>query len=174
MTKIEEKKLIDSLNGDDSILVDGQAIFAPGADKFFSDFLTVLPKLKKVNLIIPDSAIRKLNEKVESLKTNEAKEKLIPTVNWVQAAVDNSNSNRSQVIIVGDPLGAFADKTILNQVQFLLPRHNVLLITQSEAMTKKARELRNPAIQNKFKLHCCRIKEDGTLGLYYFPTDKIN
>jgi len=174
MTKKEEKELIESLHGDDSILVDPGVIFEEGATEFFTNLMQVLPKLKKTSLILPLAAIERLNNKISRAKSEEYISSLQKIVDWVQIAVDYSDMPNSQVIIVGDAEGAFADKTILNQVSFLLPNHNVLLITESEAMTKKARDLRDPAIQNDHKLHCCKIKPDGTLGLYYFYNEKVN
>lgn len=168
MTKKQEKELIESLGDDDSILVDGSVIFEEGATVFFTNLLELLPKLKKVSLILPDSCIRRLNSKIEKAKSEDNINKLSSIATWVQQAIDLSEGKKPQVIIVGDPEGAFEDKTILNQVRFLLPQHNVLLITQSEVMTKKARDLRNPQLQNNHKLHCCKMKPDGTLGLYYF------
>lgn len=170
MSKATIAEMKEQLQGDDSILVDYSAALVEGADVFFSKLIDVLPSLKDTYLIIPEGIINKVNDRLESknAKTQQAAAK---AAEWLQRAVDLSSGDDYKVIIVMEPAGAFEEKTILNQVSFLLPEHNVLLITQDMNMTQKARALRNPSTQKGHKLHCCKINPEGRLGLYYFPAD---
>lgn len=163
-------KFKEMLGKDDSLLVDSSSLTADGADLFFTSLVAVLPRLRKYTLIIPLEAVNGVNEGLESADP-VVKERSRKAAVWLNQAVALSDPANPYVIFVGEAKGAFADKTVLNQVSFLMPNHNVLLITQDEERTKKARALRKPATQGDHKLHCCRIKPDGTLGLYYFPED---
>lgn len=161
----------EELGADDSILVDSSALTAAGADVFFGGLVDFLPKLGNYTLIIPLEAVNRINAELAS-PVPAIREAAAKAVSWLNKAVALSAGKSPRVIFVGEAKGAFADMTVLNQVAFLMTRHNVLLITQDEERTKAARGLRNPSKQGDHRLHCCRIKPDGTLGLYYFPEDE--
>lgn len=170
MAELSIKEIREEIQGDDSILVDPSAILVDGSNEFFSALVDALPKLKEVTLIIPYAVIDKVNQRLDS-KVKRVADPAIAASVWLNKAVANASSAKAQVVVVGEPTGAFEDQTVLNQVSFLLPRHNVLLVTQNPVMTKKARALRDPVRQAKHKLHCCLVKPDGKLGLYKFPSD---
>lgn len=170
MNKALVKEIKEQLQGDDSILVDPSAAFVEGAEVFFGKLVEVLPGLKDTFLILPEGIINKVNEKLQS-QDPKVQEEGVKAADWIQKAVDMSENDDYKVIIVGEAVGAYEGQTILDQVSFLLPNHNVLLITQDQNMTLKARALRNPATQKGHKLHCCLVKPEGRLGLYYFPSD---
>ena len=167
------KSIKDQLQGDDSILIDTSAITADGAVEFFSQLIEALPKIKDTYLIIPNEAIVKINARMES-KNKKVADQAIRSAEWLQKAVNLSDGDDFKVIIVGDSEGAFEDKTILNQVKFLLPQHNIMLITQDLRMTVRARNLRDPATQGNHKLHCCMIRPEGKLGLYQIPVNNAS
>lgn len=164
-------EFIKQLEGDDSIIVDTSAIMAEGSYEFFAELLEVLPKLDTL-LIIPQEAIDKVNARLEN-RVKKIAEAARKAAEWLQRAVDLSAGDDFKVIVVGSAEGAFEEKTILNQVEFLLPNHDVMLITQDMEMTRKARRLRNPSVQGDHKLHCCRITPEGKLGVYRFPHEEI-
>ena len=167
-TKVKDVK--DQLQGDDSVIIDTSAIMTEGSSAFFSELIEALPKLKDTYLIIPQEAIEKVNARIESKNARSAK-LAQAAVEWLQKAVNLSVGDDFKVIIVGAREGAFEDDTILNQVKFLLPNHDIMLITQDPRMTRRARDLRDPATQGNHKLHCCYIRPEGRLGLYQFPSD---
>lgn len=168
------EKIAEQIGTDDSILVDGSAMLTEGSPVFFQEFLSVLPKLKDKNLIIPIEGINAVNAALDS--SDEAVKKLADEVVtlWLSKAVDYSRKPGSNLIIVGEPTGAFSDKTILNQVSFLLSDHNVLLITQDQRQTYEARELRDELELKERKLHCCKVMPEGRLGVYRFPNGEPN
>ena len=170
MASAKVKDIREQIQGDDSIIIDTSAIMAEGADIFFSQLVEALPSLKDTYLIIPQEAIEKVNVRLES-KSSRTAAIAAKAAEWLQKAVELTEGKDYRVIIVGAAEGAFEDKTILNQVSFLMPNHNIMLITQDRRMTQRARALRDPAIQGDSKLHCCYIRPEGRLSLYQFPTD---
>lgn len=164
-------KIESQIGMDDSIIVDGSSLLTEGSSEFFSDFLSVLPRLKDKTLIIPIEGINAVNDALES--KDERLKKLADDAisKWLNKATEYSQKKDSNLIFVGESVGAFSEKTVLNQVSFLSSDHNVLLITQDQKLTIEARNLRQKLDLKKHKLHCCKIMPDGHLGLYRISSE---
>lgn len=165
------EKIRSQIGEDDSILVDGSSLLAEGSPDFFSELLSVLPKMKDKTVIISIEGVNAVNEALDS--SNEALKKIADeaVTKWLDQANKYSQKTNSNLFFVGEPTGVFSDKTVLNQVSFLLADHNVLLITQDPKLTTDARELRKKLELKTNKLHCCKVMPDGRLGLYRFPNE---
>ena len=165
------EKIESQIGIDDSIIVDGSSLLTEGSSDFFASLLLVLPRLKDKTLIIPIEGVNAVNEALDSKDERLKKLADEAVTKWLSKASEYSQKKDSNLIFVGESVGVFSEKTVLNQVSFLSSDHNVLLITQDQDLTIEARNLRQKIDLKKHKLHCCKIMPDGRLGLYRISSE---